>query len=171
MWIIPPCAVADMNLLTPLRNDAVWEKNTAVLLKNSPQIDAIFPPVLLMVTDRFFSACPNQTRPFAVFSVTVIWISPHIRRLCFDASGDPYGSFNRRCKCERFRRCFNVPVIAVRVRCQATLCILLEFGWWIMCIWIREDKSDTTTTAMESLRTERVESPIVANGSFSRVYF
>lgn len=64
-------------------------KNTVVLLKISPQIDAIFPPVLLMVTDRFFSACPNQTRPFAVFSVTVIWISAHIRRLCFDASGDP----------------------------------------------------------------------------------
>lgn len=53
-----------------------------------------------------FSACPNQTRPFAVFSVTVIWISPHIRRLCFDASGDPYSSFNRRCKCDRFRRYF-----------------------------------------------------------------
>lgn len=104
MWIIPPCAVADMNLLTPLRNDVVCEKNTVVLLKNPPQIDAIFPPVLLMVTDRFFSACPNQTRP--VFSVTVIWISPHIRRLCFDASGDPYGSFNRRCKCDRFRRFF-----------------------------------------------------------------
>ncbi|KAL1272412.1 hypothetical protein QQF64_028274 [Cirrhinus molitorella] len=54
MWIIPPCAVADMNLLTPLRNDVVCEKNTVVLLKNSPQIDAIFPPVLLVVTDRFF---------------------------------------------------------------------------------------------------------------------
>lgn len=54
MWIIPPCAVADMNLLTPLRNDVVCEQNTVVLLKNSPQIDAIFPPVLLMVTYRFF---------------------------------------------------------------------------------------------------------------------
>ncbi len=120
MWIIPPCAVADMNLLTPLRNDVVCEKNTA-LLKNSLQIDAIFPPVLLTVNYRFFRLVQIKRGP-SPSSRYCIWISPHIREFFFDASGDPYGSFNR--KCERFR--LYLPVIAVRVRCQATLCILLE---------------------------------------------
>ncbi len=69
-----------------------------------------------------FSACPNQTRPFAVFSVTVFEflltsVSFSLTRAAILTVLSTANASNS---------VYILPVIAVRVRCQATLCILLE---------------------------------------------